>query len=92
MPMPDPSAPTPPTADLDERLRSHLDRVAAGLPAVGFEQRVLAHVAAPPRPAAWRLQLGVVTVVLVAVTMLVLLTTGHQVDNVFSNISNGLAG
>jgi hypothetical protein len=85
-----------PAADglFEERLRAHLSRVAATPPRSGLEQRVIARISDDPQDAqraGWRAGFGVVAVMVVAITTLILLTTGHQVGNVFSNISSGLA-
>ncbi len=78
-------------SDLDERLRAHLGRVADVEPRAGLETRAIEHAHAP-QPVQWRGSLATAALIVVVVVTLVLLTTGHQVNNVFSNVSNGLSG
>ncbi len=77
--------------DIETRLRDHLERVAMSEPRPGLEQRIQEHVHRGGAPKQrWAPAFAMAFVIVVVMTTLILLTVGHQVNNVFSNISNGL--
>jgi hypothetical protein len=86
----------PPDPALEDRLRAHLTRVAGRAPAPGLENRVMERVEgrrmngfmARTRPLF--ATAGLVLLVVVLTTVLLLTVSGNQVNNVFSNVSNGL--
>jgi hypothetical protein len=82
----------PETPDLEQRLREHLGRLAAREAPHDLERRVIAAVTEPQPKAANTWSTAALMIVLV-VTLVVLLTVvaGHQVTNVFSNVSSGLS-
>jgi hypothetical protein len=79
--------------EIEERLKAHLSRVAEQPPAPGLEERIINDVKQPPKLfGRSRLEPSLVlaVVVVLVVALFLATTTGRQVNNVFSNISNGL--
>lgn len=80
------------TPDLERRLREHVGRVADQEAPHDLERRVIAAATEPrPRPAAAWSTAALMIVLVVTLTVLLTVVAGHQVTNVYSNVSSGLS-
>ena len=80
------------TDPMEQRLRDHLQRVAEQPPQAGLEQRILAATESSSGRQRVMWSRVALAVAIAAITvMLVIAFSGHEsVNNVFSNVSNGL--
>lgn len=81
-------------SNLEQRIRTHLGRVAGNGPPRDFEARVIDAATGPRKaglrqPVVWS-RVGAMVLVAALTVLFVLVLSGHEVSNVFCNISNGL--
>ena len=75
----------------ESRVRAHLARIDAMPARAGLSERVRIHIDTRRRVPALTTTLGLVAAIALVVILILVLTTGQQSSNVFTNISNGLS-